>query len=165
LNDRNGPKWDKTGKMLIGSYKARLDKSGRIKIPEKFRIAIEEEYGKDLFITSLTEDSCQIYPLTVWQELTGITSEGALHLKPIVRNFMIRVNRLGSKYEIDSKGRVLISPSIREKAKLEEEVEVIGLSNHLEVWNKKTLDEKLKEKPLTDEDFEIISELEPKGKS
>ncbi|MFB0565671.1 MAG: division/cell wall cluster transcriptional repressor MraZ [Candidatus Aminicenantaceae bacterium] len=151
------------GKLLIGSYAAKLDKSGRIKIPEKFRAVIEEEYGKELFITSLTEDSCQIYPLSVWQKLTGIASEGAVHLKPLVRNFMIRVNRLGNKYEIDSKGRVLISQAIRDKAQLEEEVEVIGLSNHLEVWNKKSLDDKLKEKPLTDEDFEIISELEVKG--
>jgi len=149
---------------LIGNYKAKLDKSGRIKIPEKFRLAIEEEYGKELFITSLTDDSVQIYPLPVWHKLTDIATEGALHLKPIIRDFMIRVNRLGNKYEIDSKGRVLISQVLREMAKLEEEVEVIGLSNRLELWNKDMLDEKLEKRPLTDKDFEIISELPPKGK-
>ena len=36
---------------LMGSYAARLDASGRIKIPEKFRELIEENYGKDLFVT------------------------------------------------------------------------------------------------------------------
>ena len=35
-------KRDKLGQYLIGSYTARLDKSGRIKIPEKFRAAIED---------------------------------------------------------------------------------------------------------------------------
>ena len=153
------------GNSLIGSYKAKLDKSGRIKIPEKFRIALEEEYGKELFITSLTDGSVQIFPLSVWNELTGIATEGILHLQPRIRNFLIRVNRLGNKYEIDSKGRVLINQALREKAKLEEEVEVIGLSNHLEIWNKDILDETLEQKPLTDKDFEIISELQPKGKS
>jgi hypothetical protein len=41
---------------------------------------------------------------------------------------------------------------------------VIGLSNHLEVWNTDILDETLEDKPLTEEDFELISELKPKGK-
>lgn len=152
------------GNLLIGSYTARFDKSGRIKIPEKFRITIEEKYGKDVFITSLTDESIQIYPLLVWEKLSGISDEGALHLKPAIRKFMIRVNRRGNHNEIDSKGRVLISQILRERANLEEQVEVIGLSNHLEVWNKNRLDASLEEKPLTNEDFENISELLPQGK-
>ena len=152
------------GNLLIGSYRAKFDGSGRIKIPEKFRTAIEEQYGKELFITSLTDESVQIYPLPVWERLSGVSEEGALHLKPAVRKFMLRVNRKGSQYQIDSKGRILISQALREEAKLEEEVEVIGLSNHLEVWNKEKLDESLEEKPLTNEDFEEIAELLPKGK-
>jgi hypothetical protein len=43
--------------VLIGSYTAKLDASGRIKIPEKFREVIEQVYGKDLFVTSLSDDS------------------------------------------------------------------------------------------------------------
>lgn len=153
------------GNSLIGNYSAKFDRSGRIKIPEKFRIAIEEEYGKELFITSLTDEAVQIYPLPVWLRLTDITTEGALHLKPTVRKFMLRVNRKGMKHQIDAKGRVLISQSLREKAKLDEEVEVIGLSNHLEIWNKDALDETLDKKPLTSEDFESIAELLPQEKN
>jgi MraZ protein len=147
------------GNLLIGSYPARFDKSGRIKIPEKFRAAIEVEYGKELFITSLTDEAVQIYPLPVWNSLTGIAGEGAYHFKPSIRRLLIRVNSKGTKYQIDSKGRILINQALREKAKLEEEVEVIGLSNHLEIWNKAQLDEMLGEKPLTDDDFESIAEL------
>ncbi len=153
------------GNLLIGSYTVRLDKSGRIKIPEKFRAALEEGYGKDLFITSLTDEAVQVYPLPVWEKLSGVSTEGALHLKPTVRKFMLRVNRKGFHYQIDSKGRVLISQVLREKAKLEDEVEVIGLSNHLEIWNKKSLDQTLEEKPLTNEDFDNIAGLTPQGKS
>lgn len=77
---------------------------------------------------------------------------------------MLRVNRKGNQILIDSKGRILISQTLREKAKLEDEVEVIGLSNHLEIWNKYRLDGTLEEKPLTNEDFEKIAELMPRGK-
>lgn len=153
------------GNFLIGSYTVKFDKSGRIKIPEKFRLAIEEGYGKSVFITSLTDESVQIYPLSVWEELTGISNEGAIHLKPSVRRFMIRVNRKGNQYEIDARGRILVNQTLREMANLESEVEVIGLSNHLEVWNRDKLDETLEKKPLTNEDFESIANLLPHGKT
>jgi len=152
------------GNYLIGSYTARLDKSGRIKIPEKFRAAIEEQYGREIFITSLTDESIHIYPLPVWEKLAGITEEGLTHLKPDVRMFMLRVNLKGAQYEIDSKGRVLISQAMKEKAKLEDEVEVIGLNNHLEIWSKNIINKMLDQNPLTDEDFEHIAELKTNGK-
>jgi len=151
--------------MLIGSYTAKIDRSGRVKIPEKFRAELEEEYGKDVFITSLTDEAVQIYPLTVWEKMTGVAKEGALHLRPDVRRFLLRVNRKGAKYEIDTKGRVLLNSALRETARLQNEVEVIGLNNHLEVWNREVLDEKLEKKPLTDEDFENIANLIPRGKT
>ena len=152
------------GQMLIGNYTAKIDKSGRIKIPEKFRAAIEEDYGKEVFITSLTDEAVQIYPLTVWEKMAGVAREGALHLRPDIRRFLLRVNRKGAKHEIDSKGRVLLTQALRTTAQLQDEVEVIGLNNHLEVWNSQLLDEKLEKKPLTDEDFETIADLIPRGK-
>ncbi|MGD2294466.1 MAG: hypothetical protein PVF22_01345 [Candidatus Aminicenantes bacterium] len=147
------------GNFLVGSYTARIGKSGRIKIPEKFRTVIEKQYGNKLFITSLSDQAVQIYPLPVWEELAGLTRTGLLHLKPDVRLFMRRVNVKGGQHEIDQKGRVLISPVLREKAQLNEEVEVIGLNNHLELWNKEKLETTLDQNPLTDEDFEKIAEL------
>ncbi|MGQ9672363.1 MAG: division/cell wall cluster transcriptional repressor MraZ [Candidatus Aminicenantales bacterium] len=152
------------GNLLIGSYVAKIDKSGRIKIPEKFRAAIEADFGNEVFITSLTDEAVQIYPLPVWEELTGVAKEGALHLRPDVRNFLLRVNRRGVRNEIDSKGRVLINSQLRGMAQLTDEVEVIGLNNHLEVWNREKLDEKLERRPLTDKDFESIASLIPRGK-
>jgi MraZ protein len=149
---------------LIGSYTARFDASGRIKIPAKFRETIESQFGKDVVITSLTDEAVQLYPLSVWEEMTGVAKAGAVHLRPDVRKFMLRVNRKGNRLTIDSKGRVLINQVLRERAKLPEEVEVIGLSNHLEIWNKDILDGILDEKPLTDADFENIARLMPQGK-
>ncbi len=162
-------KRDKSGhlgmtQVLIGNYTARFDASGRIKIPAKFREFIEINYGRELFVTSLTDESIQIYPLSVWLEMTGMAAEGAIHLRPDVRKFMLRVNRNGALHELDSKGRVLINQALREKAGLRDEVEVIGLTNHMEVWNKDLLDGTLEERPLTDADFETIAQLIPRGK-
>lgn len=152
-------------KLLIGSYSARLDRSGRLKIPEKFRDVIEQSYGKDVFITSLTDEAVQLYPLAVWEQMTSIANEGALTLRPDVRRFLLRVNLKGSHHQIDAKGRVLINQTLREKAKLNTEVEVIGLNNHLEIWNKEVLESIIEKRPLSEEDFENIARLVPRGKT
>jgi DNA-binding transcriptional regulator/RsmH inhibitor MraZ len=39
------------------------------------------------------------------------------------------------------------------------EVVVIGLNNHLEVWDTARLDDKLQRKPLSRDDFKKIAEL------
>jgi MraZ protein len=153
------------GNLLIGSAPARIDNTGRIKIPEKFRTIIEQEYGREVFITSLTDEAIQLYPLPVWEKLSGMSIDGALHLRPEVRHFLIRVNRKGSRSQIDSKGRVLISQPLRHLAQLKDEVEVIGLNNHLEIWDRERLDEILEKKPLTDLDFKAIADLLPRGKN
>lgn len=152
------------GNLLIGSAPARIDNAGRIKIPEKFRSIIEKEYGSEVFITSLTDEALQLYPLPVWEKISGMSINGALHLRPEIRLFLIRVNRKGARCQIDSKGRVLISQPLRQLAQLKDEVEVIGLNDHLEIWNRERLDEILEKRPLTDTDFKVLAELLPRGK-
>ena len=144
------------GNLLIGSYGARIDNGGRIKIPEKFRAAIENQFGREIFVTSLTDTSVQIYPLPVWESLVGNTRRGFLHLKPDLKRFILRVNLKGTHCELDSKGRVLISQTLRDKAQLNDAVEVIGLNDHIEVWNKDVVERFIEDNPLTDDDYESI---------
>jgi transcriptional regulator MraZ len=152
------------GNLLIGSQKAKLDKSGRIKIPEKFRAAIEEQYGKELYITSLQDDFIQIFPLPVWVEMSGPPKKNIVYPDPDFQEFWRQAHSKGISGEIDAKGRVLISPKLRENAGLEKEVEVIGMHNYLEIWDKNRLAEKIEKKPLTYDDFKRISKLMSDGK-
>ena len=153
------------GNNLYGCYTVKFDKSSRIKIPEKFRKSIESEYGNELFITSFSDEAVQVYPLSIWENLTNQANQGANHLNPAVRKFLLRVNRKGTKGKIDDKGRVLINQGLREKAQLDDSVEIIAVTTHLEVWNKEKLDQTLEDKPLTNEDFEMIASIIPGAKT
>jgi MraZ protein len=147
------------GNLLIGSQKAKLDKSGRIKIPEKFRAAIEEQYGKELYVTSLEDDFIQVFPLPVWVEMSSPPQKTMAYPDPDFQELWRQAHAKGIYGEIDAKGRVLISPRLREKAGLDKEVEVIGMHYYLEVWDKNRLTEKIEKKPLTYDDFKRISKL------
>jgi MraZ protein len=147
------------GNLLIGSYRAKLDKSGRLKVPERFRTAIEERWGQDLFVTSLEDSFIKVFPLPVWLAMTGSAESSNLFLDPDIEEYMRRANSFGGQAELDAKGRVLVSPALRTMAGLATEVVVIGLNNHLEVWDTARLDEKLQRKPLSRDDFKKIAEL------
>ena len=120
--------------MLRGNSPAKIDDRGRLKIPNGFRSFIEDEHGRELFVTSLHGDSVRIYPMPVWtdieKKLAQIPSTHPSRLK-----FLDRVNFYGQVSEIDSQGRVVIPPRLRESATMVGEVDVFGqyqLSRSLE---------------------------------
>ena len=144
--------------MLRGNSPAKIDDRGRLKIPNGFRSFIEDEHGRELFVTSLYGDSVRIYPMPVWraieQRLAQIPSTHPSRLK-----FLDRVNFFGQSAEIDSQGRVVIPSRLRESATMVGEVDVLGQINYLEVWNHERFVAKLQREPFSDEDARALSDF------
>ena len=143
--------------MLRGNYAAKIDDKGRLKIPNAFRTLVEEQHGKDLFVTSLTGEFVRIYPMPVWlaleEKLARMPSTHPARLK-----FLDRVNYYGQTAEFDTQGRVLIHPRLREAASMAGEVDVFGQYEWLDVWNHERFVSKLQREPYTDEDARPLSE-------
>jgi len=144
--------------VLRGNSPAKIDEKGRLKIPNSFRTFIQEQYGRELFVTSLNGDSVRIYPMPVWAEiehkLARIPSTHPSRLR-----FLDRVNFFGQATELDGQGRVLIPPRLRESATMAGEVDVFGQYDYLEVWNHERFLAKLQREPFTDEDARALSDL------
>ena len=144
--------------MLRGNSPARIDEKGRLKIPVVFRADIEDSWGSDFYITSMTGESAWIYPLNVWQEIEErLAKLPSLH--PTKKKFLDRTNYYGQLTSMDKQGRVLIPPLLREAAGVVGEVAVLGCLNYLDVWNNETFKKGLEDQPLTDEDLQVLSEL------
>jgi MraZ protein len=140
--------------MLRGNYTARIDEKGRLKIPTYFRRKIEEKYGSEVFVTSLTGESVNIFPISEWEKI-----EQKLALlpstEPARRVYLMRMNFYGQEAEIDNQGRILIHPLLREKTDTYGEVAVIGSLNFLDVWNREKMERFLVENPFT-EDLQAV---------
>lgn len=144
--------------MLRGSYTARIDDKGRLKIPNAFKALVEDQHGATgLYITSLTGDSVRIYPMSVWlaveQRLTKMPSS-----HPARAKFLDRVNYFGQVGEFDAQGRVLIPTRLRESAGMAGDVDVLGVAEFLEVWNHERFVTKLQREPFTDDDARALAE-------
>ena len=143
--------------MLRGNHPARIDDKGRIKVPNGFRTVIEQQYGSELFVTSVTGEYVRVYPMAVWLEIERRLAE-VPSANPSKQRFLDRVNFFGQSGAMDKQGRVVLPPLLRESAGMTGEVSVLGLQNHLAVWNQKRLSDRLfKKEPFTDDDGRVLS--------
>ena len=144
--------------MLRGNAPAKIDDKGRLKVPNAFRALIEQEHGRDVFVTSLTGESVRVYPMPVWldveRRLAAMPSTHPARLK-----FLDRVNFFGQATELDPQGRVLIQARLRESAVMQGEVDVLGQYNDLDVWNHDRFLARLGREPFTDDDARALAEF------
>src|SRR5437660_5929597 len=128
--------------MLRGNYTARIDAKGRLKVPTVFRRFIEEKHGSEFYVTSVTGDNVQLYPLPEWeaieQHLSLLPS-----MDPARRKFVDRTSYYGQQTSMDSQGRVLIHPLLRKSAGVVGEVVVLGALTYLEVWEHEKFQQRL----------------------
>lgn len=142
--------------MFRGNSPARIDDKGRLKVPTAFKSLLENKYGRELYITSLTGEYVRIYPMPVWLDLEQKLSE-VPSTNPSKTRFLDRVNYYGQTGELDAQGRVLVPPRLREAATMNGEVDVLGQSNYLDVWNHDRFLLKLQREPFTDDDARALS--------
>ncbi len=144
--------------MLRGNFPTKLDAQGRIKIPVAHRNFFLAQYGPDLYVTSVTGENLLIYPMSEWEELETKLLEPPKMLPEKVK-FLRHTNYYGQIARMDSQGRVLIQPHLREAAQIDGEVAVMGYLTHLQVWNRKRFLTLLKSDPYTDKDASALAEL------
>jgi MraZ protein len=145
--------------VLRGSYSARIDDKGRLKIPNAFKAFVEDQHGASgLYVTSVTGESVRVYPMPAWvaveQRLSRMPTAHPARLK-----FLDRVNYYGQVGEFDAQGRVVIPARLRDSAGMTGEVDVLGQVEYLEVWNHDRFLSKLHREPFTDDDARALAEF------
>ena len=144
--------------MFRGNAPARIDEKGRLKVPNAFRSLLESTYGRELFLTSLSGEYVRIYPMPVWIELEEkLAAMPSAH--PSKLRFLDRVNYFGQATELDVQGRVLIPLRLRESATMNGDVDVLGQTSWLDVWNHDRFLNKIQREPYTDDDARALSEF------
>jgi len=117
--------------MLIGQYHSKINAKGRVAFPKKFR----EQTGDQIVITMGYEGSLIIVPAKSWQTLVESTEN-----TPFIFGSARDTNRFllggASEIELDSQGRFVVPPYLRQYGKLGEEVVILGLNKYVEIWDK-----------------------------
>jgi len=119
-----------------------LDAKGRMAIPTKYRERLQSSVDGQLVVTLGMSDPClSIYPADEWEEI-----ERKLVRLPSLNKQASRLKHLllghASEVDLDSHGRILLPPALRELVSLEKRVILLGQGNKFEVWDEKTWNER-----------------------
>lgn len=101
-----------------GAYPARVDEKGRLKLPASFQTYLDNLPEKKVFATSLDMATARIYPIDVWRANEKLY-ENDNEIAEEASDVLFIANHLGSDVEMDSQGRILLSPELRRTLGLE----------------------------------------------
>ena len=123
--------------MLLGRYYTRISVKGRVALPSRFRKII----GQRLVVARWYENCLVVVSIKDWEGFTKritLTDELLTQSLRGIDRFV-----LGSSFEIetDSQGRFVVPRFLRDFAKLEDEIVFLGLSDRVEIWDKKIWEE------------------------
>jgi len=136
--------------MLIGEYHHNLDEKGRVTVPSRLR----ERLGERFIITRGLDNCLFVFPVSEWERLQE-KLRGLSLGKADARAFTRFLFSGAMECELDSQGRALIPPNLREYARLEKEVVVVGVSTRAEIWSKEEWTRYQEEAELS---YEVIAE-------
>jgi MraZ protein len=141
--------------MLRGNIQAKVDEKGRVKIPGAYLAELRES-GDKFYITSQNGDHARLYPMKEWDLLEEKIARAPSKTR---LKFMARWNYYGQEVELDTQGRVVIPPVLREAAQVNGQVDVMGFRTHLQIWNHDRLTVDMERNPITPHDEDVADDL------
>lgn len=120
--------------MFRGNHQTRVDEKFRLKLPAEFKRMVDEDYGPVFYITSQDGKRAQLWPMKVWEEYEAKIVQ-LEETDPDREDFLNVTSYYGQTVEMDTQGRLLMPPVIRQAAQLAGDVNVLGMQKILEVTN------------------------------
>jgi MraZ protein len=114
-----------------------LDTKGRMAMPSRYRDRILESCGGRLVITVDRDHCLLVYPLPEWEiietkliELPSLNQQARLLQRLLIG--------YATECELDSQGRILLPTMLREFARLDKKIVLIGQGKKFEIWDEDT---------------------------
>ncbi|MDO4568407.1 MAG: cell division/cell wall cluster transcriptional repressor MraZ [Clostridia bacterium] len=121
--------------MLLGSFTHTVDKKGRVFLPAKWR----GELGEIVILSQALTDIRRGVALEVMSMDAYVRRKQKLINVPDGNTSAVDLKRMvmytTSDCEVDGQGRILIPITLRELAKIEGEVVMIGMYDSVELWS------------------------------
>jgi MraZ protein len=120
--------------VFQGASSLSLDAKGRLSVPTRHRDVLSATAAGQLTITRHPHGCLMLFPRSEWEKFRERVA--AL---PMTAHWWKRIF-LGNAMDVDmdSTGRVLISPELREATHITKETILLGMGSHFELWDKST---------------------------
>lgn len=127
-----------------------IDAKGRVNIPSKMRKSLVPEANDTFTVTRGTDNCVVAYPLNEWKAYEEKFSKLNQYDEKN-RYFLRRLLMWAEEVALDSQQRIMIPKKLLDFAGIDKKVAIIGVADHIELWNP---DEYEKYLNSTDETYE-----------
>jgi MraZ protein len=139
LIEINGEKLKTSGKiamlLLTGEYQHVIDDKSRVLISNKLRSQIDvDEHGSSFYLVLGANGVLCLYPEKYFEQIVRAVAPATSAADEAV-SFERMSFALASKVELDSQGRLLINERLRKRAGLGNQITMVGIRDHIELWN------------------------------
>lgn len=136
--------------MLLGEFNHSIDEKGRLIIPAKLR----DDLGENFVICNGLEGCLFVYSQEEWNKF--VTELEALpRMSKDARIYKRYFFGSASEGTFDKQGRVVVPPPLRKTANLEKDVVLVGVQDHVEIWDKARWEE---QSIVSEDDLDAIAE-------
>ena len=121
--------------LLTGEYEHVIDSKSRVLISNKLRSQIDsEEHGSNFYLVLGANGILCLYPEKYFERLALAIAPGTTAPDEAVAFERISF-ALAGKVELDKQGRLLLNERLRKRAGLKDQVTLVGVRDHIELWN------------------------------
>lgn len=121
--------------LLTGEYQHVVDGKGRVLVSNKLRNQIDaDEHGSNFYLVLGANGVLCLYPERYFEQIVLSVAPGATAPDEAVAFERISF-ALASKIELDAQGRILLSDKLRKRAGLKDDITLVGVRDHIELWN------------------------------
>jgi len=116
---------------LTGEFRHTIDAKGRLIVPARLR----DELGEKVFLSTWLEDCISMWSEALFEQKVSapLVAERSGNAS---KRALARI--LGSATHtdgVDAQGRITVPPSLREHARIDRDVVIIGALDHAEIWS------------------------------
>ncbi|GAB4358051.1 MAG: division/cell wall cluster transcriptional repressor MraZ [Gammaproteobacteria bacterium] len=120
--------------MFRGVNTLNLDAKGRLAIPTRYREPLRQRCDGQLILTTDLDRCLLLYPLPEWEEIEYQLMRLSAFDKKVREVQRLLVGH-ATECELDGNGRILLPPLLREFARLEKRVVLLGQGKKFEIWD------------------------------
>ncbi|MDR1661451.1 MAG: division/cell wall cluster transcriptional repressor MraZ [Azoarcus sp.] len=120
--------------MFQGATALSLDAKGRLAIPARHREALVSVSDGQLVLTAHPHRCLLLYPASAWEPIRAkVLAASSFDARSA--NYQRLLVGFACDGELDSAGRLLVPPALREFAQCEKQVWLVGQGSHFEIWS------------------------------
>ena len=121
--------------LLTGEYQHVVDNKSRVLISNKLRSQIDvDEHGSNFYLVLGANGILCLYPEKYFEQIAFAATPGSTAPDEAVAFERISF-AMSSKVELDGQGRLLLNEKLRKRAGLKDNITLIGVRDHIELWN------------------------------